>query len=198
MKKNRLEEQLHNIQGFNKPNPKKEQYATPTSIARKLIQAQDLQGQTVLDLGAGTGILGIAALLAGAKHVTFIEEDAQAIKTLQENLKAQGISQEQYTIIHSPLMLTDVHADVAVMNPPFGTRIQHLDRFFLEYALTHTHTISTLHKTSTKEFIHKRIQQLGAQVIEEEDLQYVLQHTMSHHTKEQEVVEVTRFCIKKL
>ena len=197
MKKNTLEK-LHQVRGFAKAKAKKEQYLTPINIVSKLINAQEVQDKTILDLGAGTGTLGIAAILEGAKHVTFIEEDNDAIDILKDNLVRLDISQNAYTIIHAPLSLTDVHSDIVLMNPPFGTRNENIDKFFLEYAIMHANIVNTLHKTSTKEFIKQRAQELGAVIIDEEDLKYPLAHSMDHHTKDKKTIEVTRFCFKKV
>jgi 16S rRNA (guanine966-N2)-methyltransferase len=52
-----------------------------------------LDGQTVLDVFAGTGALGIEALSRGAEQVVFVERDAGAARTLRENLVSLGIDQ---------------------------------------------------------------------------------------------------------
>lgn len=49
-------------------------------------------GQRILDVGAGSGILSIAAALLGAEHVRAVEGDDLAIETLQENVDANGVS----------------------------------------------------------------------------------------------------------
>src|ERR1700674_233430 len=50
-----------------------------------------LGGETVLDLFAGTGALGIEALSRGAGRVVFVERDRAAALALSENLEALGI-----------------------------------------------------------------------------------------------------------
>jgi 16S rRNA (guanine966-N2)-methyltransferase len=51
----------------------------------------ELHGASVLDLFAGSGALGIEALSRGARSAVFVERDASAAKTLQDNLAALGI-----------------------------------------------------------------------------------------------------------
>ena len=46
----------------------------------------DVQGSAFLDLFAGTGSVGIEALSRGAARAVFIDEDAQACKTIHQNL----------------------------------------------------------------------------------------------------------------
>ncbi|MCX7622844.1 MAG: 50S ribosomal protein L11 methyltransferase [Thermomicrobium sp.] len=48
-------------------------------------------GKLVLDAGAGSGILSIAALKLGAAHVTALEIDAVAAEVLRENLARNGV-----------------------------------------------------------------------------------------------------------
>ena len=52
-------------------------------------------GQTVLDLGCGSGILSIGALLLGAKHVTACDIDPKAPDIVNMNAALNGISGDQ-------------------------------------------------------------------------------------------------------
>src|SRR5438874_12193788 len=45
-----------------------------------------VQGAEVLDLYAGTGAVGIEALSRGAAHVTFVDSNPAAIRTIHANL----------------------------------------------------------------------------------------------------------------
>lgn len=59
-----------------------------------LDRPQTVSGRRVLDLGAGGGILGIAALKAGAASVLAAETDALGLTALQLNAAANGVSIE--------------------------------------------------------------------------------------------------------
>lgn len=48
--------------------------------------------RTVLDVGCGTGILGIAALKLGATHVVGIDSDPTAVEHARENAKTNGVA----------------------------------------------------------------------------------------------------------
>ena len=62
------------------------------------ILADDVHSSCWLDLFAGTGAVGIEALSRGARSVTFIEQDANAIKTVQANLQNTGLSQNAQVV----------------------------------------------------------------------------------------------------
>jgi 16S rRNA (guanine966-N2)-methyltransferase len=47
---------------------------------------------TVADLFAGSGALGIEALSRGARHCTFVERDARALRVLRENIAGLGLT----------------------------------------------------------------------------------------------------------
>ena len=51
----------------------------------------DVEGETVLDLYAGTGALGIEALSRGAVHATFVENARPALRSLRQNIHALGL-----------------------------------------------------------------------------------------------------------
>jgi 16S rRNA (guanine966-N2)-methyltransferase len=48
--------------------------------------AERMPGARVLDLFAGTGSLGIEALSRGAVHATFVEQNAEAVQCVRDNL----------------------------------------------------------------------------------------------------------------
>ena len=56
-----------------------------TALSAELMEKLDLNGQKVLDIGAGTGILAMYALRRGAKHCFFTEIDPLTITPLTEN-----------------------------------------------------------------------------------------------------------------
>ena len=56
-------------------------------IASKLARLELGEPLRVLDLFAGSGALGLAALSRGAAHATFIEKSRPAIVALRSNIK---------------------------------------------------------------------------------------------------------------
>jgi 16S rRNA (guanine966-N2)-methyltransferase len=62
----------------------------PTSVMlrRKIFDAhQNLSGMTFYDLCAGTGAMGLEALSRGAERVLFIENHAQALASIKQNIR---------------------------------------------------------------------------------------------------------------
>jgi ribosomal protein L11 methyltransferase len=52
----------------------------------------DLEGLRVLDVGTGSGILGIAAAKRGAREVVGIDTDPLAVRAARENAEANGVA----------------------------------------------------------------------------------------------------------
>lgn len=71
------------------------------------IQALDRyvkNGDSVLDVGCGSGILSIAALKLGAKHATAIDIDEVAVKVAAENMAVNHITEKDYTLFAGDLI----------------------------------------------------------------------------------------------
>ena len=73
------------------------------------------KGGTMLDVGTGTGILAMAAVLFGAGRTVGIDNDPDAVKTAQENCRRNGLSGK---IEISDLPLEDLEStfDLVVAN----------------------------------------------------------------------------------
>lgn len=60
-------------------------YHATTRLCLDWLTEQDLQDKVVIDYGCGSGILGIAALLLGAKQVYAVDIDPQAVLATSQN-----------------------------------------------------------------------------------------------------------------
>ena len=58
------------------------------------LDRQNLNVGHVVDYGCGSGILGIAALLLGARQVTAIDNDPQALAATRDNLQRNNLGEE--------------------------------------------------------------------------------------------------------
>lgn len=65
-----------------------------TSQMVKHILDLPLQGKSVIDMGTGTGILGILAAMRGAERVIGIEIDEAAYENAKENVSLNGVKME--------------------------------------------------------------------------------------------------------
>ena len=63
-----------------------------TALCVRALEERDLTGLRVLDAGAGSGILSIAAAKLGAAAVDAIEIDGVALGTLRHNINLNGLS----------------------------------------------------------------------------------------------------------
>lgn len=79
----------------------------------------------LLDIGCGSGILGIAGLLLGAKSATGVDIDELAVKTARENGKMNGFDEPEFTVFQGNLtdkvhgkfdvVAANIVADIIVM-----------------------------------------------------------------------------------
>lgn len=58
------------------------------------LQAIDLHGKSVLDVGTGTGVLALAATQLGASRVLAVDTDPTAVATARGNAEANGLAVE--------------------------------------------------------------------------------------------------------
>lgn len=68
-----------------------------TKLCLELLEESLNSGDRVLDLGCGSGILSIGAMLLGASEITSVDIEQNAVETAIENAKKNNISQEKYT-----------------------------------------------------------------------------------------------------
>jgi ribosomal protein L11 methyltransferase len=69
----------------------------------------DLTGARVLDLGAGTGILGIAALRSGASYALLVDTDPRAVEASRRHAELNRVA-DRVDVVHG--QLADVGGDM--------------------------------------------------------------------------------------
>lgn len=70
-----------------------------TRLCLEMCEKYMKPGDTVLDVGCGSGILGIAALLTGASKAVGVDIDEVAVRTAKENAELNGVA-DKFTAIH--------------------------------------------------------------------------------------------------
>ena len=75
-----------------------------TQLCIRQLQKYVTRETKVLDVGTGSGILGIAALKLGAKEVRGTDLDENAINAVGENLKSNQIPEEKFAVIQGNII----------------------------------------------------------------------------------------------
>lgn len=75
-----------------------------TKLCIQALSKYTKTGDSVLDVGCGSGILSIAALKLGAGHATAIDIDDVAVKVAAENMEVNHIAPDQYTLFAGDLI----------------------------------------------------------------------------------------------
>lgn len=65
-----------------------------TALCLEWLARNPPQGDTVIDYGCGSGVLGIAALKLGAEQVYAVDNDPQAVLATQENAAQNGVGEQ--------------------------------------------------------------------------------------------------------
>lgn len=82
----------------------------------------DIEGRRVLDLFAGTGQLGIECLSRGAEFAVFLDQRADAVKLIRENLHTTGL-QDRAQVIQGDAMAflnkSPGKFDLIFLDPPY-------------------------------------------------------------------------------
>ncbi len=87
-----------------------------THLCLRWLDQQDLKGKIVIDYGCGSGILGIAALLLGAKQVIAVDNDPQALLASRDNAQRNNIATSRLSTYLPDDVPATICADVMVAN----------------------------------------------------------------------------------
>ena len=200
MKLKWLEIELENIIKFQNPKVNFEQYQTPTNIASLICYIAymdgNIFGKNVLDLGCGTGILSIGSSILGAKNITGIDIDINAINIAYKN--SHNLKQK---INFFCMNVKDINKsmfnniDTVIMNPPFGSQRKGADRPFLKKALEIGNVIYTIHNKGSYNFIKKFIE--PSKIIFSYKSKFIINKTFFFHNKNKKEIDVEIYKIIK-
>ena len=202
--KKALEVLLSSLEGFIEPKVRVEQYSTEADIAAEVLWNAHMKGdigKVSVDLGCGTGILGLGLLALGAEKVHFIDSDQKVMDIARQNLtilesECKGVGKAVFTC--QDVVDFNEPVDLVIQNPPFGTKVRHNDKIFLKKAFEVGKIVYSFHKSSTKSFVEAFSSDNNFKITYVFDFSYPLKATMSHHTKRIQKIEVSCFRFEKV
>jgi ribosomal protein L11 methyltransferase len=100
-----------------------------TSLMIEHLLELDLTDQTVLDMGCGTGILGILASMRGCQEVTAIDVDQRAFESTTENSQLNGIRNLKAFTGDAGLLKENQKFDVILANIQKNVILNDLEKY---------------------------------------------------------------------
>lgn len=206
--KRALERRLADLEGFEEPRVDLEQYATPAGLAANVLHVAglqgDLDGRTVVDLGAGTGILALGAALLGACRVVGVERDAGALGVARRNasrVEATGSGDPAVAWVRGDAARPPLRPSgpvTVVSNPPFGAQrgSEHADRAFLEAAARIADVSYTIHNADSHGFVEAFATDAGGTVTHAFAAVLDIERQFPFHEEETRAVDVEVFRIE--
>ena len=199
MKKKAFEMELQRLNGFSAPKASLEQYLTPANIASEILffayQMGDVENKTIADLGSGPGIFAIGACMLGANKIYAVDIDKEAIEDLKRNIKISKC--DRIEILNEDVKKFNENVDTIFQNTPFGAQVKHNDLPFLETALRVGDIVYSLHNGETKEFLIKKIGEMGGEITHIREFQFYIPKIYKFHTRERVMRRFVFFRIEK-
>lgn len=196
---------LSGLKGFSEPKVRQEQYLMDSEIGASVLWSAcllgDIEGKVIADFGCGTGLLGIGALLLGAKYAVFVDSDKKALETAKNNsskLKSEGYSLGKARFICKDIGKLKIKVEAVLQNPPFGTKTRHNDIFFLEKALETAPIVYSFHKSETLGFLEKFLARKNAKITHNWGFKFPLKATFSFHRRQIHRINVNCLRLAKL
>lgn len=197
---------LSGLKGFESPKLMQEQYSTDSEIAASVLWSAfllgDINKKGVADLGCGTGILGIGALLLGAKKAVFIDSDKNALETAKNSISK--LNSEGYMLGKAEFKCQDIeevwepNIGVVIQNPPFGTKKRNADTSFLEKALKMSPIVYSFHKSESKGFLERFSAGKGAKITHIWGFKFPLKASFLFHRRQIHRIDVSCFRFEKI
>jgi putative methylase len=197
VRRSELVRALERVPAPARPRPELEQVVTPAERAADLLEAAladgGLAGQSVVDLGSGTGRLAIGAALLGARPVVGVEADPRLVETARAAASAAGLSVEFRAM---DVREYSGEVDVVVMNPPFGAQRRGADRPFWDVAFAAARrAVYAFALSESRTFIARQAVARSAHVVATRPVRWELPRTFAHHARRRVVLEVDLWTI---
>lgn len=199
--KARLAVELSKLKVFEEPDPASEQYPVDSEIGADVLwnayYQEDIEEKSIADLGCGTGLLGIGALILGAKKVYFVDSDENVLEIAKQNL-AKFVDMGEPEFVHSDISDFSEKVDAVIQNPPFGTKQRHADRDFLIKAFSIADIIYSFHKATSKNFMEKISADNGFRISHYWEYDFPLKATQLFHKKRIHRIKVGCWRLEKI
>lgn len=86
-----------------------------TTLCLEWLDGQQVENKQIIDYGCGSGILGLAALILGARHVIGVDTDPQALEASRENARRNKVPDSKLAL-YLPQDEPDTQADIMLAN----------------------------------------------------------------------------------
>jgi ribosomal protein L11 methyltransferase len=98
-----------------------------TSLMVSAILDMDVKNKTILDMGCGTGVLGILSAMRGAKEIIAIDNDGWAFENTKENARINNV--EIAVLNGSAEKIPEIKFDIVLANITRNVLIEHATEY---------------------------------------------------------------------
>ncbi|MFA5887921.1 MAG: METTL5 family protein, partial [Candidatus Nanoarchaeia archaeon] len=140
----------------------------------------DIEDKSIADFGCGNGILGIGALLLGAKKAMLVDIDNKCINSANDNLKTLKL---KATLLNCDISKVQGRFDTVLQNPPFGTKTEHADKAFLLKAMESADVVYSFHKSSTEKFVNAVAEDNDFHIVNKWLFKFPIKNSFEFHKK---------------
>ena len=128
----------------------------------------DFKGKEVLDMGSGTGILGIYASMKGAKSILATDIEEWAIENAKENISRNAVSNMK--VIQADIDKVDGASrfEVIIANINRNVLIAHLPSYF-KLMSSEAHVLLSGILSEDKNMMHELCSKLGLELVKEKE-----------------------------
>lgn len=202
-KKRHLEMMLQQIPPHKSPKVHLEQYTTPSNIASDILwnaySLGDIKDKKVVDLGCGTGIFAIGSVLLGAREVTGVDIDPDALEIARTQASKMGV-EDNIEFISRDIQDFTGNADTVIQNPPFGAqkaKRKEADRIFMTKSMEIAPVVYSFHILETEPFVERFFNKLGGCITQKFFYSFPIPRTYHFHEKEKIDIDVIVLRIQK-
>ena len=195
---------LSRLEGFKEPKVRVEQYTVDSEIGAFVLWngllKGDIRQKVSVDLGCGTGLLGIGALLLGVEKVFFVDSESSALEIAKKNLekvKSEFLIEGEAVFVCKDVSAFSEKCDTVIENPPFGVKVRHADRIFLQKAFEIGKVVYSLHKSESKKFLESFSFKNGFKITDVCDFRFPLKATYKFHSRRIKYIDVSCFRFEK-